>query len=105
VSAAATWDEETGTLALFLVNRSPDDEIVLEVDLRALQPEAVAEHLVLAGDDIRVTNTADEPDRVRPQTGGAARLDGNGLTVALPAVSWTALTLTCDTSARREVIV
>jgi alpha-N-arabinofuranosidase len=105
VSPAATWDEESGTLALFLVNRSPDDEVVLEIDLRALQPDAVAEHLLLAGDDIRTTNTADAPDRVQLQPGPVARLDGHRLTVALPAVSWTALTLTCDKSARREVIV
>jgi alpha-N-arabinofuranosidase len=105
VSPAATWDEESGTLALFLVNRSPDDEVVLEIDLRALQPDAVAEHLLLAGDDIRTTNTADAPDRVQLQRGPVARLDGHRLTVALPAVSWTALTLTCDKSARREVIV
>src|SRR3954447_12053241 len=36
VAAAATWDEETTTLALFLVNRHPENEIVVEVDVRAL---------------------------------------------------------------------
>ena len=105
VTSAATWDEETGTLAVFLVNRHPEDEIVVELDLRALQPRAITDHRLLADEDIRATNTAARPDRVQPQRPGSARLDGNRLTLSLPAVSWTALTLACDTNTRREVIV
>jgi alpha-N-arabinofuranosidase len=105
LACAATWDEETGTLALFVVNRHASDEIVLEVDLHALNPTGVGEQWLLAGEDIRATNTKDAPDRVRARAVTTARLDGQHLTVPLPAVSWTALTLTCDTSVRRAVVV
>jgi len=105
ITSAATWDEETGTLAIFLVNRDPAQEIVVDIDLRALHPRSIGEHLLLADEDIRATNTADRPDRVRPRRPDDARLDGDRLTLSLPAVSWTALTLACDTTARREVIV
>jgi alpha-L-arabinofuranosidase len=65
-----------------------------------VRPVAVGEQLQLGGGDIRATNTAAAPDRVRARAVDVARLDGQRLTVALPAVSWTALTLTCDTSGR-----
>jgi alpha-N-arabinofuranosidase len=105
VAAAAAWDEESGALTLFLVNRDPGNEIVLDVALRAFGTPSLGEQLVLDGDDVRATNTSTAPDRVQARTASTARLDGDRLTVPLPAVSWTALTLTCDTTARREVVV
>jgi alpha-N-arabinofuranosidase len=98
ITAAATWDEETDTLALFLVNRNSGEDIVTTVDVRALKPQRVTEHLVLSDRDVRATNTAAEPDRVRPRTEESAELDGGRLTVSLPATSWTALTVSCTPS-------
>ncbi len=95
VTAAATWDEETGTLALFLVNRSLEQDVVTTIDVRALQPERVIEHQVLADADVRATNTAAAPDRVRPRSDSSAELDGGRLTLSLPATSWTALAVSC----------
>jgi alpha-L-arabinofuranosidase len=95
VTAAATWDEESGTLAVFLVNRDSTDAIDVHIDLRAMHPERIGEQLVLADSDIRATNSASEPDRVRPRAGTDARLEGGRLSVGLPAVSWTVLTLSC----------
>jgi alpha-L-arabinofuranosidase len=105
VTTAATWDEETGMAALFLVNRNPEEEIVMTIDLRSVHPDRVDEQIVLSGDDVRATNTAAQPDRIQPSTTRTATLDGERLTVSLPAVSWTALTLTCDKTSRRDVIV
>jgi alpha-N-arabinofuranosidase len=93
---------ESGTIALFLVNRHPSDDIVLDVDVRAVRPTAVGEQFVLRGDDVRATNSAAEPDRVRARPANTARLDGARLEIPLPAVSWTALTLACDGDGRRE---
>jgi alpha-N-arabinofuranosidase len=100
ITTAATWDEETNTLALFLVNRHLEDEIAVSVDVRALQPDSVGEQIVLSDPDVRATNSAAQPDRVRPSTETTARLAGGRLTVSLPPVSWTALTLSCTPSPR-----
>jgi alpha-N-arabinofuranosidase len=93
VTAAVTWDEENERLALFLVNRDPEHGHTAEVDLRALPDLGVLEQLSLHDDDMRATNSAQHPDRVRPSAEITARLDGGRLTVDLPAVSWTALSL------------
>jgi alpha-N-arabinofuranosidase len=100
VTTAATWDEETNTLALFLVNRSLEDDVVVSVDVRALQPDSVDQQIVLSDADVRATNSASQPDRVRPRTEKTAQLDGGRLTVSLPPVSWTAVTLLCTPGPR-----
>jgi alpha-N-arabinofuranosidase len=94
VVSAGTWDEESRSLSVFLVNRDPDRDHVAEIDVRALALKEVAEQQTLFDSDFRATNTADRPDRVRPRGDITARLDGGRLTVPLPAVSWTALSLT-----------
>ena len=105
VAAAATWDEARGALTLFLVNRDPGSGIELEMELRAFANPVIEAHLVIDGADVRARNSAGAPDNVHARTSDSARIDDATLTVPLPAVSWTALTLACDTRARREVIV
>jgi alpha-N-arabinofuranosidase len=82
VDAVATRDEETGALAVFVVNRSLEP-ITLEMDLRAFPRLGSATHIALAEDDRNLMNTMDAPERValHHHTGG-------GTTVSLPPVSW-----------------
>jgi alpha-N-arabinofuranosidase len=68
------------------------------MDVRALHPQQVTEHQVLSDSDIRATNSAADPNRVRPRADDSAQLDGGRLTVSLPATSWTALTVSCTAS-------
>jgi len=93
ISCAATWDAATGEAALFLVNRDPDRAHTVHADLRGLPVTTIAEQLTLAGPDIRATNTATEPDRVRPDARVSATLDDAELSLQLAPVSWTALSL------------
>jgi alpha-N-arabinofuranosidase len=94
IDAVATYDADTGDVALFAVNRAQSEPVELTVDLRALSPQSVAEAWTLTDDDIRAVNTADAPDRVTLATLADVRLDGSTLTVVLPPVSWSALRLT-----------
>ncbi len=91
----ATWDEETRSLSVFAVNRHQQDSVDLRLDLRAFGgPLQVVEQLVMGGQDLEATNTADTPERVAPRHDSTTTVTGNGLTVALPPVSWTLLRLT-----------
>jgi len=91
--ATATWDEDTGDICLFAVNRSTTDPLPLTADVRGFGEVEVAEHSVLADDDLSARNTADAPDRVVPRPGQGARLEDGTLTVPLPPASWTVLRL------------
>jgi alpha-N-arabinofuranosidase len=86
--ATATYDDDSGDLCLFAVNRSTSETLPLTADLRGFGAIRVAEHSVLADDDLQARNTADEPDRVVPRRGQGARIEDGRLSVGLPPASW-----------------
>ena len=94
VDAAATWDQESGRIAVFLVNRHPSHTVDVTVDVRGFPGADVAECLRLEDDDPSRTNTAAEPDAVRPHNDVTVRVDGGYLELRLSPVSWTAVALT-----------
>ncbi len=95
VDAVATFDPENGAISLFAVNRSPSDSVLLRAELRGSSEWRVIEHAVLGGREWERTNTAAEPNRVRPEASRRHRLDGPQLDVELPPASWTMLRLAC----------
>ncbi|UQN28785.1 alpha-N-arabinofuranosidase [Brachybacterium kimchii] len=113
--SVATWDEETGQLAVFAVNRSGADALELDMDLAAFGDADVGERagggghagfeladaVLLHEDDPHRTNSARRPDRVVPHplqdvtlenTGGDAPASSR-LTATLPPISWTMIRL------------
>lgn len=95
VNAVATIDEQG--VSVFLVNRSTTDAADLTIDLsplvRALGRDvAVAESHLLHDDDLYAVNTLDDRERVGVRPADAT-VDGEVLSVALPAVSWAAVRL------------
>lgn len=93
LDAIATLDEERGELAVFAVNRSPDEALPLEGDLRSLGGLSVLEHLVLEHADGKAANTAAQPENIVPHAGGDAAMDGGTLRAALPPLSWNVIRL------------
>jgi alpha-L-arabinofuranosidase len=92
VDAVATWDEPTGTMAVFLVNRDESSACRVTIDLGALGAR-VTEAWTLADDDLAAANTLADPERVVAVANDSARVEGSTVTVELPAVSWTAIAL------------
>jgi alpha-N-arabinofuranosidase len=96
VDAAATWDEETGRLALFVANRSLDDDASVTLDLHGFAPSAVRSAEVLTvpdGGNRFSANVASAQDTVglRPLEG--AKLESGALHLTLPALSWSVVDL------------
>ncbi len=92
LEATAVHDADAGTLTVFAVNRLTAP-LPLRAVLRDLDGVRVAEHLVLADEDPRACNTAEDPDRVVPRAGTGAAVDGGVLRVDLPPLSWSVLRL------------
>jgi alpha-N-arabinofuranosidase len=88
---AAVHDPATGALSCFLLNRSAAS-VELDAGLRDIGDLTVEVATVLKGADLRASNTALHPDRVRPVPAGAAVV-GRHLKVTLPARSWTVVRL------------
>ncbi|MDX6257226.1 MAG: alpha-L-arabinofuranosidase [Frankiales bacterium] len=90
----ATWDPEGEGLSVFAVNRHEHDPVELRLDLRAFGEHLqVVEQVVLGGMDLEAGNTAETPERIAPRHEHTARRSDTGVTVTLPAVSWTLLRL------------
>ena len=63
------------------------------IDVSHLGAVSIAETHTLSDDDIYAKNTLADQDRVTPSTNETARIADGTLTIALPAVSWTAIAL------------
>jgi len=94
VDASATWDEATGDVAVFLVNRHPSEPVGVTIDARGFAGLQVTECLRLEGDDPRRTNTAAQPRAVQPRPDPAVRVEGGCVELRLSPASWTALAMT-----------
>ena len=93
VDAVATHDASTGRTAVFLVNRSLDAATTVSVDVGRLGAVEVLETHTLADADVYAKNTLTEQDRVGVARNESVRITDGRLTVELPAVSWTAISL------------
>jgi alpha-N-arabinofuranosidase len=92
--AVATWDAQTGALALFAVNRSTTDTVELSVDVRSLPGlEQVVDATSLSNPDHTWQATADDATSVLPRTNPTAKLDSGRLTFEVPPVSWNVVRL------------
>jgi alpha-N-arabinofuranosidase len=92
LEATAVHDEAAGTLTVFAVNRGAE-ALSLEAALRDFDELAVAEHLVLTGDELTDSNNAEQPERVLPRTLTGARVEDERLRAELPPRSWNVLRL------------
>ena len=82
--STATFDEVSGEIAVFVVNRSESDKIDLEIPVTG----RVVQHLALYDDDRTAVNTADHPDRVVPRAVDGTETVNGICTATLPPASW-----------------
>lgn len=93
VDAVATYDEEQGRSAVFLVNRSESQSETVRIDMRDLDVKVVLEAVGVWDDDVYAKNTLDNQERVTLRKNTSASVTEGILTVELPPVSWTAVSL------------
>ena len=92
IDATAVLNDDGG-VTIFAVNRSMDDDILLEADLRAFGGLAVEEHIVLHHDDVKAVNTENTPMNVAPVSVRNPECEKGSLCVRLPALSWNVIRL------------
>lgn len=90
---SAVHQPETGQLTLFALNRSLDEPLQVEADLRAFGALQVAECTTLIHSDLKAVNTKEHPAQVAPQTLGGVSVEAGQLTATLPPASWSVLVL------------
>ena len=88
LDVAAVKNTDGKTLTFFIINRHPDEDIALDVDLAGFEPSAVTEHITIANSDLRATNTAKAQNRVAPSKGKGISLRDGALKGKLPPRSY-----------------
>ena len=83
IEAAAAVDEGTGTAAIFLLNRSWEDPIDIELDIHGFKGYALSKHIQLCSEDLDAFNTFEKPDLIAPRID--ERTTQSGETIALCA--------------------
>jgi alpha-N-arabinofuranosidase len=93
LDAAVVYNEEAEELTLFAVNRHLQEPLRLDCDIRGFADYRVVEHIVLENSDLKAVNTAAEPDRVVPHTGGNAEVRDGIVQTSLAPKSWNVIRL------------
>ena len=93
IDAVATSDAETGTTAVFLVNRSQTEEANVSIDVASLAGAIVLDAQTLADADVYAKNTLEQPDRVGLTRNKSVAVRDGVVEITLPPVSWTAVNL------------
>ena len=93
LDGVAVVNDDSGAIALFVVNRHPTAAVELSLDLGSVPAVRVESALVLSDEDVHAVNTLAQPQRVRPAPLPDTRVDDASLRTRLPAVSWAMIRL------------
>jgi len=90
------YDNTTGRATVFALNRSPSEEMDLQVELRGLGKRRLALARQLHHVDLKATNTRAAPETVVPVELPGATLTGERLQAKLRPLSWNVLVTEAD---------
>lgn len=92
IESIATYDEENEEMAIFCVNKSLDESVVLNVNLMDFEGCKPVEFISMDGYDKKAENTFDAVN-VKPHNTPVPTLDGSDLEVELKPFSWNVIRL------------
>ncbi|MCP3395254.1 alpha-N-arabinofuranosidase [Bradyrhizobium sp. CCGB12] len=88
IVSAAVLADGGKSLSLFCVNRNFDQPIDLVLSLRGMELRKLLESRVMRSEDLNATNTADDPERVKPVRGPNAAIRDGAWQLTIPPASW-----------------
>ncbi|MGN1203134.1 MAG: alpha-L-arabinofuranosidase C-terminal domain-containing protein, partial [Eubacterium sp.] len=92
LEAIATYDEGKESMTVFCVNKSLDDNVLLDVNLMDFDGYRPFEFISMDGYDRNAQNGIDNPF-VKPHNNDVPKMDGNILTANLMPFSWNVIRL------------
>lgn len=93
LDVSASHDPESGNAAVFIVNRSQSDAITTEIDWQGDVPGSVKEVWQLAGTDLKMVNTWENPNNLVAQKVDGVSISGGKMTLQVPPLSFTAVSV------------
>jgi len=90
---AAVHSPESRSLTLFALNRHLNEEMPLELTADGFAGLALDFAHTLHDADLKAVNTKTDPNRVKPSSLAAVKVDGSRVHATLPPASWTVIRL------------
>ncbi|HEV2383263.1 MAG TPA: alpha-N-arabinofuranosidase [Terriglobia bacterium] len=90
LDVVGTFDPESKTAALFMLNRDLERPREIEITWQNVTPTRVTDCQIITGNDLKATNTFDAPKRVVPQPLESPKV-GSKMTLQVPAHSYTVM--------------
>ncbi|MGE5150875.1 MAG: alpha-L-arabinofuranosidase C-terminal domain-containing protein, partial [Rhodospirillaceae bacterium] len=90
---SAVHDDRSGTLTLFALNRSLNEEMPLSVTAAGFPKLAVKQALQLCDPDLKAVNSKAQPDRIAPKPLAKVKVAGDRVEAVLPPASWNVIQL------------
>ena len=91
LDVSAAYDVEAGKNTIFIVNRSQNDRVPLEIHWQDIAPKRISSAHQLAGPDPKAANTWDSPNQLTMQAIYAPQIIDGKAEMSLPPLSFTAL--------------
>ena len=91
LDAQASYDEESGHAAIFLVHRGMTQSLPLQIRWAGEVPKRVAEVQQMTGTDPKAANGFDRPEVIVPRRLSTPAVAGDTIHVKLPPMSFTML--------------
>lgn len=92
LDSIAVHNPEKEELTIFALNRSLEDSLTLECDVRSFSDYQIIEHIVLENENLKAVNTL-ESQAVAPHNKGKAVLEGGSVVAPLSKHSWNVIRL------------
>ncbi|GGE25871.1 hypothetical protein GCM10011391_00310 [Pullulanibacillus camelliae] len=92
LESITVYKEEEEALTIFAVNRSSEDALILETDVRCFEGYKVIEHIILENQNVKATNHENH-NHVTPHHNGQSVIESGYLRAALPKLSWNVIRL------------
>ncbi|HQI84394.1 MAG TPA: alpha-L-arabinofuranosidase C-terminal domain-containing protein [Anaerolineae bacterium] len=93
LDVSASFDAETQKGAIFLVNRSQTETVSTDLIWQGEAPRQVTGAYQVAGTDVKAVNTYEHPNTIVSRQIAVGPMDGNSLTLHLPPLSFTAISV------------
>lgn len=93
LEATAVINEGKDELTIFAVNRSTEEALSLECDIRNFEGYRLVEHIVMENDDLYAVNTENNPYNVIPHNKGNGEVKNGYINAQLSKLSWNVIRL------------
>ena len=87
VDTVAIFNQENKTLTVLAINKSKEP-VLLKIGLQGLRIRRLLEHIELSHEDLKTTNTKENPDKIKPVLGNNTVLRDQGAESLLQPYSW-----------------